>query len=115
MRDRIITILRDARTAKDRLQGFDATRLLEEIETNAMAALQGDKCIVPSKLFGDIVIPKEVIVSMSNGDDDLWFSVSKHIEVNISYCGEPQHWQYILYPVNNGYIDTSTELEIGRL
>lgn len=115
MRDRILSILRDARTAKGNSGCTRTDELLGEIETNAMALLQGDKCIVPSKLFGDITIPKNVIVYMSNGEDDLWFGMSKHIEVNISYCGEPQHWQYIIYPVKNGNIDTSTELEIGKL
>jgi len=89
--------------------------LLAEIETNAMAALHGDKVMIPSKLFGNITIPHKVIDSMSNGDDDLWFGVSKYIDINISYCGEPEHWQYIIYPVKNGEIDTSTELEVGKL
>ncbi len=115
MRDHILAILRNTRMLQGDTQHFTREELLGEIETNARALLQGDKHIVPSKLFGDITIPKDVLACMSRGDDDIWFSVSKHIDVNISYCGEPEHWQYILYPVKNGDIDTSTELEIGRL
>ncbi len=112
MRDHILCVLRDARTAKDRLQGFDATRLLEEIETNAMAALQGDKCIVPSNLFGNIVIPKDVIVSMSNGDDDLWFNHGSYLDVNVFYDGM---WLFTINPVKNGDTNTEHLLESGKL
>ena len=112
MRDHILSILRDARTAKDRLQGFDATHLLEEIETNAMAALQGDKCIVPSKLFGGIVIPKDVIVSMSNGDEALWFNHGSYLDVNLFYDTK---WLFCIYPVKNGDTDIEHLLEDGKL
>jgi hypothetical protein len=112
MRDHILSILRDVRTAKDRLQGFDATHLLEEIETNAMAALQGDKCIVPSKLFGDIVIPKGVITEMSNGYVDLWFKHGSYLDVNVFYDTK---WLFIIYPVKNGDTNTEHLLESGKL
>lgn len=115
MRDKVLNILRDVRHLKGDMQHFTRDELLEEIETNAMAALHCDKVMVPSKLFGELRLPQGIIDRMSNGDDELWFSVSKHIDVNISYCGEPEHWQYILYPVKNGDIDTSTELEVGKL
>jgi hypothetical protein len=86
--------------------------LLGEIETNAMAALQGDKCIVPSKLFGDIMIPKEVIVSMSNGDDDLWFHHGSYLDVNVFYDTK---WLFIIYPIKNGDTNTEHLLESGKL
>jgi hypothetical protein len=111
MRDHILSILRDARNA----MGKDAEvtlNLLGEIETNAMAALQGDKCIVPSKLFGDIMIPKEVIVSMSNGDDDLWFHHGCALDVNVFYDTK---WLFIIYPIKNGDTDTQNLLESGKL
>ena len=115
MRDKVLSILRDVRMINSNEGTLSTDELLEEIETNAMAALHGDKVMVPSKLFGDIVIPKNVIASMSNGDDDLWFGVSKYIDINISYCGEPQHWQYIIYPVKNGDTDIEHLLEDGKL
>jgi len=111
MRDHILSILRDARNA----MGKDAEvtlNLLADIEVEAMAALQGGKCIVPSELFGDIDIPQNVITEMSNGDDDLWFSVSAHIDVNIFYV---DGWQFNMYPVKNGEINTEFDLESGKL
>ena len=111
MRDHILSILRDARNA----MGKDAEVTLNKlanIEVEAMAALQGGKVIVPSKLFGDIDIPQNVITEMSNGDDDLWFNVSKHIDVNIFYV---DGWQFNMYPVKNGEINTEFDLESGQI
>ena len=111
MRDHILNILRHSRTAMpdDAALTLD---LLADIEVNAMAALQGDKTIIPSNLFGEIPIPQDVITKMSNGDDDMWFSVGKHIDVNIFYA---DGWQFNMYPVKNGDINTDTELETGKL
>ena len=111
MRDHILSILRDARNA----MGKDAEvtlNLLGEIETNAMAALQGDKCIVPSKLFGDIVIPKGVITEMSNGYVDLWFKHGSYLDINVFYDTK---WLFIIYPVKNGDTNTEHLLESGKL
>jgi len=77
-----------------------------------MRALQGGKVIVPSKLFGDIDIPKDVITRMSNGDDDMWFNMSKHLDINISYT---KGWMFDIYPVKNGEIDTRNTIESGKL
>ena len=111
MRDHILNILRHSRTAMpdDAALTLD---LLANIEVEAMAALQGGKCIIPSELFGEIPIPQDVITKMSNGDDDMWFSVSKHIDVNLFYV---DGWQFNMYPVKNGHINTDTELETGKL
>jgi len=111
MRDHLINILRHSRTAMpdDAALTLD---LLADIEVNAMAALQGDKTIIPSNLFGDIDIPQNVITEMSNGDDDLWFSVSAHIDVNVFYV---DGWQFNIYPVKNGEINTEFDLESGKL
>ena len=111
MRDQLIIILRDARTAMpdDAALTLD---LLADIEVNAMAALHGGKTIVPSELFGEIPIPRDVIAAMSDGGDDMWFSVGKHIDVNIFYA---DGWQFNMYPVKNGDINTDTELETGKL
>lgn len=109
MRDHIICILRDARS----LQLIDECKgLAENIEVEAMAALWGGKGIVPSKLFGDIDIPKDVIYTMSNGDDDIWFNMSKHLDINIFYA---DGWQFNIYPVKNGEIDTENTIEAGKL
>ena len=111
MRDKLISILRDSRNA----MGKDAEvtdKILAAIEVHAMAALQGDKVIVPSNLFGDIDIPQNIITEMSNGDDDQWFSVSAHIDVNVFYV---DGWQFNIYPVKNGEINTEFDLESGKL
>ena len=92
--------------------GDGVKEMLGNIETEAMRALQGDKVIVPSKLFGDIDIPKDVITGMSNGDDDLWFNMSKHLDINIFYL---DGWQFNIYPVKNGEIDTENTIEAGKL
>ena len=113
MRDHLICILRDVRSIQI---GADFTRVKEfanNIEVEAMAALHGGVTIIPSKLFGDIDIPQNVITEMSNGDSDLWFSVDKYIDVNLFYV--PDGWQFNMYPVKNGDINTATELETGKL
>ena len=112
MRDQLIIILRDARSIQF---GADCNRVKEfanNIEVEAMAALHGDKYLIPSKLFGEIPIPQGVITAMSNGDDDLWFNVSKHVDCNVFYA---DGWQFNIYPVKNGQINTDTELEHGKL
>jgi hypothetical protein len=86
--------------------------LLADIEVEAMAALQGGKCIVPSKLFGEITIPHDVITKMSNGDDDIWFSYSMQLDINVFYA---EGWQFNMYPVKNGEINTEFDLESGKL
>ena len=86
--------------------------ILEGIRVNSQVALSGDHHVVPSKLFGNIDIPKGVISDMSNGDDDLWFSVSAHIDVNVFYA---EGWQFNMYPVKNGEINTEIDLETGKL
>jgi len=111
MRDHILSILRNARNA----MGKDAEvtlNLLADIEVEAMAALQGGKCIVPSKLFGEITIPHDVITKMSNGDDDMWFSYSMQLDINVFYA---EGWQFKMYPVKNGEINTEFDLESGKL
>jgi len=111
MRDHILSILRNARNA----MGKDAEvtlNLLADIEVEAMAALQGGKCIVPSKLFGEITIPHDVITKMSNGDDDIWFSYSMQLDINVFYA---EGWQFNMYPVKNGEINTDIDLETGKL
>lgn len=112
MRDHIITILRNTRMLQGDIQHFTREELLGEIETNAMALLQGDKCIVPSKLFGNIVIPKDVIACMSNGDDDIWFNHGSALDVNVFYDTK---WLFIIYPIKYGDTDTQNLLESGRL
>jgi len=111
MRDHILTILCHARNAMGK--GADVTlNLLADIEVVAMAALHGDKTIIPSELFGDIDIPQNIITEMSNGTDDMWFSVSAHIDVNVFYA---EGWQFNMYPVKNGEINTEFDLESGKL
>ena len=109
MRDQLISILRDARS----LQLVPSCKnLADNIEVEAMAALQGGKCIVPSKLFGEITIPHDVITKMSNGDDDMWFSYSMQLDINVFYA---EGWQFKMYPVKNGEINTEFDLESGKL
>ena len=111
MRDHILSILRDARNA----MGKDAEVTLNKlanIEVEAMAALQGGKVIVPSKLFGDIDIPQDVITEMSNGGDDMWFIHGRVLGINISYI---RGWVFDISPVKNGDVDTDIDLETGQL
>ena len=111
MRDNMKLILRVPTHARG-LTSARVKEMLSNIETEAMRGLQGDKVIVPSKLFGDIDIPKDVITGMSNGDDDLWFNMSKHLDINIAYIKE---WWFDIYPVKNGEIDTRNTIESGKL
>ena len=113
MRDHLICILRDARRVITEAASVDVQQLAEAIEVEAMAALHGGKTIIPSELFGEITIPQNVIIDMGNGGDDLWFSVDKYINVNLFYV--PDGWQFNMYPVKNGHINTDTELEKGKL
>ena len=112
MRDHLISILHDARSISLSTDCDGVKKLTESICTEAMAALHGDKYLIPSKLFGEIHIPQDVITAMSNGDDDLWFNVSKHVDCNVFYA---DGWQFNIYPVKNGQINTDTELEHGKL
>jgi len=113
MRDNMMLILRISRHVQEGSDLGDGVKeMLGNIETEAMRALQGYKVIVPSKLFGDIDIPKDVITEMSNGDDDQWFNMSKHLDINIFYL---DGWQFNIYPVKNGEIDTENTIEAGKL
>lgn len=113
MRDHLICILRDARKVITEAASVDVQQLAEAIEVEAMGALHGGKTIIPSELFGEIPIPQDVITKMSNGDEDLWFSVGKHLDVNLFYISDG--WQFNIYPVKNGHTKTDTELEHGKL
>jgi hypothetical protein len=42
----------------------------------------------------------------------MWFSVSKHLDINIFYV---DGWQFNMYPVKNGEINTEFDLESGKL
>ena len=109
MRDHIISILRDARS----LQLVPSCKeLADNIEVEAMAALQGGKSIVPSKLFGDIVLPQPVINHMSNGDDDTWFSLGKFLDVNVFYA---DGWHFGIYPISHEGTNTDHLIEKGKL
>jgi hypothetical protein len=111
MRDHILAILNYARNGMGN-NNERTEQLLADIEVEAMAALQGGKCIVPSKLFGEITIPHDVITKMSNGDDDIWFSYSMQLDINVFYA---EGWQFNMYPVKNGEINTEFDLESGKL
>ena len=113
MRDQLILILRDARSMQSEADCTRVKELAETIEVEAMAALHGGKTIIPSELFGEITIPQDVITAMSNGDSDTWFSYSMQLDVNVFYVSDG--WQFNIYPVKNGEINTDTELEHGKL
>ena len=112
MRDHLISILQNARAIHFEAASVCVQDLAESICTEAMAALQGGKHLIPSRVFGEIPIPQDVITAMSNGDDDLWFNVSKHVDCNLFYT---DGWQFNIYPVKNGNTNTDTELEHGKL
>jgi len=113
MRDNMKLILRCAQHMQEGSDLGDGVKeMLGNIETEAMRGLQGGKVIVPSKLFGDIDIPKDIITCMSHGDDDLWFNMSKHLDINISYT---KGWMFDIYPIKNGDIDTFHTIESGKL
>ena len=111
MRENIVSILRDIRSVQDKYEGFHL-ELVNNIEVNAMAALNGGKCIIPSKLFGEITIPQNVITYMSNGEDDLWLSHGCALDINIVHDKE---WQFAIYPIKNGSTDTDRCIETGKL
>ncbi len=112
MRDHILAILRNTRMLQGDTQHFTREELLGEIETNARALLQGDKTIVPSNLFGDITLSKDVLACMSRGDDDIWFRHGCALDVNVFYDTK---WLFIIYPIKNGDTDTGHLIESGRL
>ena len=110
MRDHIICILRDARS----LQLIDECKgLAENIETEAMRGLAGRQGHRPKQVVRRHRHPKRCHhKGMSNGDDDLWFNMSKHLDINIAYIKE---WWFDIYPVKNGEIDTRNTIESGKL
>ena len=113
MRDHLICILRDARSVQI---GTDCTRVMElanNIEVEAMAALHGGKTIIPSKLFGEITIPRNVIIDMSNGADDLWLDHGCALAINIFYV--PDGWHWGIYPINHEGTNTDNLIEKGKL
>jgi len=112
MRGHLICILHDVRSIQIEADSVRVQQLAEAIEVEAMAALHGGAYLIPSELFGEVPIPQDVITAMSNGDEDLWFSVGKHLDVNLFYA---DGWQFNIYPVKNGDINTDTELEHGKL
>ncbi len=111
MRDNILAIIDYARNAMGN-NNERTEQLLSEIEVNAMAALQGDKTIIPSKVFGEITIPQNIITEMSNGADDLWVSHGCALDINIFHDKE---WQFAIYPIKNGSTDTDHLIESGKL
>jgi hypothetical protein len=111
MRDHIRAILDYTRNAMGN-NHVGTEGLLVHIEVEAMAALHGGKYIIPSKLFGDIDIPQNVITAMSNGEDDMWFSHGCALDVNVFYDGM---WLFTINPVKNGDTDTGHLLEHGKL
>jgi len=113
MRDHLISILRDARTIKIEAASVSVQELAESIEDEAMGALQGGKYLIPSKVFGEITIPQDVINAMSNGEDDLWFGMGKHLDINLWYSS--LGWGYFICPVKNGQTDTGHIIERGQL
>ena len=113
MRDHLIRILRDARTLKVEAASICVQELAESIEVEVMGALHGGKHLIPSKLFGEIPIPQDVITAMSNGDDDLWFGMGKHLDINLFYSS--LGWGYFICPVKNGQTDTGHIIERGQL
>lgn len=112
MRDQLIIILRDARTIKVEAASVCVQELAESIEVEAMGALQGGKHLIPSKLFGEIIIPQDVIPKMSNGDDDLWFSHGPALDINIFY---DSGWHWAIYPIGNEGTNTDHLIEKGVL
>ena len=112
MRDHILAVLDYARNAMGG-NSISTEQLLANIEVEAMAALHGGATLIPSNLFGEIPIPQDVITKMSNGDDVMWFSVGKRIiDVNVFYG---RGWQWAIYPVKDGQINTDHLIEKGTL
>ena len=108
MRDHILAILDYARNAMGG-NSVATEQLLANIEVEAMAALHGGVTLIPSKVFGEITIPQDVITKMSNGEDDLWFSYGCALDVNLFYTS--LGWEYAIYPVKNGQTDTDHIIE----
>jgi hypothetical protein len=112
MRDHILAIIDYARNAMGN-NNERTEQLLSEIETEAMAALHGGATIIPSKMFGEITIPQNVITKMSNGEDDLWLNHGCALDVNIFYV--PDGWHWGIYPINHEGTDTDNLIEKGKL
>ena len=112
MRDHILAIINYARNARGN-NNERTEQLLSEIETEAMAALHGGVYLIPSKLFGEITIPKGVISRMSDGDDDIWLNHGCALDVNIFYA--PDGWHWGIYPINHEGTDTDNLIEKGKL
>ncbi len=113
MRDHLICILRDARKVMTEDASIYVQKLGEAIEVEAMSALHGGVTIVPSKVFGDIEIPQNIITDMSNGADDLWLSHGCALDINIFHTS--RGWEFAIYPVKNGTTDTDHPIEKGQL
>lgn len=113
MRDHLISILQNARAISLSTDCDGVKKLTESICTEAMAALHGGKYLIPSNLFGEIPIPQDVITAMSNGDDDMWFSMGKHLDINLFHSS--LGWGYFICPVKNGETDTGHIIERGQL
>ena len=112
MRDHILAILDYARNAMGG-NSVATEQLLANIEVEAMAALHGGVTLIPSKVFGEITIQQDIITKMSNGEDDLWFGMGEHLDINIFYTS--LGWGYAIYPVKNGQTDTGHIIEKGQL
>ncbi len=112
MRDHILAIIDYARNAMGN-NNERTEQLLSEIETEAMAALHGGVYLIPSKLFGEITIPQNVIIDMGNGGDDLWLNHGRALDVNIFYV--PDGWHWGIYPINHEGTDTDNLIEKGKL
>jgi len=112
MRDHLICILRDARRVITEAASVDVQQLAEAIEVEAMAALHGGKTIIPSELFGEITIPQNVIIDMSNGADDLWLDHGCALAINIFY---DDGWHWGIYPINHEGTNTDNLIEKGKL
>tara|TARA_R110000751_G_C13595647_1_gene461556 strand:+ start:248 stop:589 length:342 start_codon:yes stop_codon:yes gene_type:complete len=113
MRDHMQAILQNVNKALKECKYDDTLgTILEGIRVNSQVLLSADHHVVPSKLFGNIDIPKGVISDMSNGDDDLWFKVGKQLHINVFY--ENAAWMFGIYPVNN-LIALPDHIESGKL
>ena len=111
MRDHILAIINYARNARGN-NNERTEQLLSEIETEAMAALHGGKTIIPSELFGEITIPQNVIIDMSNGADDMWLDHGCALAINIFY---DDGWHWGIYPINHEGTNTDNLIEKGKL
>ena len=113
MRDHMQAILQNVNKALKECKYDDTLgTILEGIRAHSQVLLSVDHHVVPSKLFGNIDIPKGVITEMSNGDDDLWFSHGCVLEINISYI---RGWVFDIHSIKNGDNDTDRVIETGKL